>query len=110
MSEKYPSKHWIQRFLKQHPEVKLGRPSGLDPKDTQMFNYTVVKEHFERLDAVLKEHGIPWENQYQIKGGGLELATFIEYVCTDGTSLVPGFIFAGSTIDQEATEIDLRIR
>ncbi|KAG2073335.1 hypothetical protein BDR04DRAFT_1011127 [Suillus decipiens] len=105
-----------------------------------MFNYTVVKEHFERLDAVLKEHGIPWENmynmdkkgiqlgggrksngrkfffsqsdrqQYQIKGGGLELITVIECVYADGTSLVPGFIFAGSTIDREATEVNPRIR
>jgi hypothetical protein len=73
MSEKYPSKHWIQRFLKQHPEVKLGRPSGLDPKHTQMFNYTVVKEHFERLDAVLKEHGIPWENVYNMDEKGIQL-------------------------------------
>jgi hypothetical protein len=38
-----------------------------------MFNYTVVKEHFERLDAVFKEHGIPWENVYNMDEKGIQL-------------------------------------
>ncbi|KAI6036046.1 hypothetical protein BKA83DRAFT_49671, partial [Pisolithus microcarpus] len=29
---RYPSENWIYRFLKCHPEVKLRRPSGIDPK------------------------------------------------------------------------------
>jgi hypothetical protein len=28
-----PGKAWVRRFLKRHPTLKLGKPSGLDPKD-----------------------------------------------------------------------------
>jgi hypothetical protein len=27
-----PGKNWIARFLKRHSSIKLGKPSGLDPK------------------------------------------------------------------------------
>ena len=30
-----PSESWIRAFLGRHPEVTLGRPSGLDPKRAQ---------------------------------------------------------------------------
>ncbi|KAG2061174.1 hypothetical protein BDR06DRAFT_844379, partial [Suillus hirtellus] len=38
LTKKIPGKNWIQRFLKRHPVIKLGRPSGLDPKRAQCFN------------------------------------------------------------------------
>ncbi|KAL4066801.1 hypothetical protein J3A83DRAFT_4190036 [Scleroderma citrinum] len=47
--------------------------------------------------------------QYQIKGGSLELVTIIECVCADGTSLLPGFIFSGGTVDKWWTKIDPQI-
>src|SRR5258708_3047825 len=32
-----PGKQWITRFLARHPSIKLGKPSGLDPKRAQCF-------------------------------------------------------------------------
>ncbi|KIN92916.1 hypothetical protein M404DRAFT_17369 [Pisolithus tinctorius Marx 270] len=103
MCQKYPSVKWIDRFVQRHPEVALHHPSGIDPKRAQGFNYTIVKKHFEDLESLLKQHDILWEN---IKGGSLDLVTVIESVCADGTSLHPGFIFAGGVIDRESTEVD----
>ncbi len=37
-----PSLSWIRRFLLRHPTLKLGKPSGLDPKRAQCFNKTTV--------------------------------------------------------------------
>ncbi|KAG2050498.1 hypothetical protein BDR06DRAFT_867889, partial [Suillus hirtellus] len=38
LCKKMPSRAWIYRFLKWHPSIKLGWPSGLDPKHGQCFN------------------------------------------------------------------------
>ncbi|KIK12878.1 hypothetical protein PISMIDRAFT_38416, partial [Pisolithus microcarpus 441] len=46
---------------------------------------------------------------YQIKGRSLELVTVIECVSADGGNLMPGFIFAGTVIDKESTEVDPNI-
>jgi hypothetical protein len=46
---KRPSRFWVQSFLSRHPQLKLGRPSGLDPKHAQAFNPATVKHHFELL-------------------------------------------------------------
>ncbi|KAG6816620.1 hypothetical protein H0H87_004467, partial [Tephrocybe sp. NHM501043] len=35
---KKPSQSWIVFFLRRHPDIKLGKPSGLDPKRAQAFN------------------------------------------------------------------------
>lgn len=120
-----PSKRWYRRFLARHPDIKLGKPSGLDPKRAQSFNRAAVDEHFRTLRHVLDTLQIPWENVYNMdekgcqRGGGrkqsfikyfvprnrrpkyrrrsanLELVTVIECVCADGSSLTPGFVFAG---------------
>ncbi|KAH7922725.1 DDE-domain-containing protein, partial [Leucogyrophana mollusca] len=126
-----PSRNWLYRFLGRHPEIKLGRPSGLDPKRGQYFNRTAVKNHFDLLREVMEEHNIPWENVYNMDekgcqhGGGrgqsrlkhlisrqkrshykfrsdnLELVTVIECVCADGTNLQPGFVFSGKQFSPE---------
>ncbi|KAG2084373.1 uncharacterized protein F5147DRAFT_797523, partial [Suillus discolor] len=64
------------RFLHRHPSIKLGRPSGLDPKRGQCFNKTTVEDHFKLLREIMEELGIPWENVYNMdekgcqRGGG----------------------------------------
>jgi len=128
---KTPSKQWYRRFLSRHPDLRLGKPSGLDPKRAQCFNRTQVDNHFRQLGQVLDERDIPIENIYNMdekgcqRGGGrhlrtikyfiprsrrphyklrssnLELVTIIECVCADGTSLDPGFIFAGEKFHPE---------
>ncbi|KIK92326.1 hypothetical protein PAXRUDRAFT_147597, partial [Paxillus rubicundulus Ve08.2h10] len=109
----------------------------------QAFNYSTVKDFFEKLRTLLEEHNIPWENiynmdkkgiqlgggrksngwefffscndrwHYHIKGGSLELdltsVTVIKCVCVDGLSLLPGFVFTGSSIGKESTEVDPHI-
>ena len=115
-------KNWVYRFLKRHPELKLGKPSGLDPKRAQAFNETVVRIHFEELKKALypgikpsnlynmDEKGcqrgggrrIPNQKfiicngkhaQYRVQSANLELITIIECVAVDGTHIKPGFIF-----------------
>ncbi|KAG2065125.1 hypothetical protein BDR04DRAFT_1108961, partial [Suillus decipiens] len=74
--QRTPSKNWIYHFLKQNPSIKLGQPSGLDPKWGQCFNQTTVEDHFKLLGEIMEELGIPWENVYNMdekgcqRGGG----------------------------------------
>lgn len=56
---KKPSRNWIPLFLCRHPEIKLGKPSGLDLKQAQAFNHQVVWHHFDLLKKVIKDNGIP---------------------------------------------------
>ncbi|EJF55491.1 DDE-domain-containing protein, partial [Dichomitus squalens LYAD-421 SS1] len=119
------NRKWVYRFLQRHPGLKLGRPSGLDPKRAQAFNRPVVKDHFRQLENLIKSFNIPWSHVYNMdekgiqRGGGrrlqnikyfvprgrrtsyklrsasLELVTIIECVCADGSNIMPGFIFSG---------------
>ncbi|PCH39789.1 hypothetical protein WOLCODRAFT_67882, partial [Wolfiporia cocos MD-104 SS10] len=100
------------------------------------FNYPVVMDHFQKLDNILKHHGIPWENiynmdekeiqlgggwksngrifffsqgdqqQFKIRGGSLELITVIECISANGKNIAPRLIFQGSYIDPECAEVD----
>ena len=131
-----PGRTWIWRFLQRHPEIKLQKPSGLDPKRARAFNYATVNDYFEKLSKVIKDNDIPWENIYNMDekgvqlGGGrkgdgrkyfysreergcymirsanLELVTIIESCCADGTAFKPGFVFAGKTIEGENIDVD----
>jgi hypothetical protein len=112
---KRPSNSWIRRFLKRHPDLCLGRPSGLDPKRAQAFNPATVKDYFNLLKEYIDRYDIPWENiynmdekgiqlgggrkgtrqkfffsrgkkeHYKVQSGDLELVTVIEAICADGT-------------------------
>ena len=120
-----PSDKWTRGFLGWHPEIKLGRPSGLDPKHAQAFNKSTIHKHFCKLHQLIQKHDIPVENMYNMdekgcqRGGGckgsnqkclipcrhcpkymscstnLELITMIEFVCADGMALLPGLVFSG---------------
>ena len=115
-------KNWVYRFLARHPELKLGKPSGLDPKRAQAFNETTVKIFYEELTRALYP-GIKPSNlynmdekgcqrgggrrirnqkfiicngklvQYRVQSANLELTTIIECVSADGAHIKPGFIF-----------------
>ena len=136
---KKPSWQWIPFFLARHPTLKLGKPTGLDPKRGQAFNRTIVVCHFDLLEKFLNKKGIPWENvynmdekgcqrggrhklsawkyfvprgrqsNYKVRSGNLELVTIIECVCADGTNLLPGFVFQGKEFMPEWFEVDPRI-
>jgi len=136
---KKPSKSWIIYFLRRHPEIRLGKPSGLDPKRAQAFNKPTVHKHFDLLLEIIRKYEIPIQNIYNMdekgcqRGGGrknsnrkyfvhrsrrpkyrahsgnLELVTIIECVCADGTYLLPGFVFSGKEFAREWFEVDNNI-
>jgi hypothetical protein len=123
---KRPGSSWVRTFSTRHPEIKLARPSGLDPKRGQAFNRPVVERYFKLLSDLIDKHNIPPERRYNMdekgcqRGGGrkmqqqkyfvardrrpkykhrsdnLELVTIIESVCADGSALTPGFVFSGT--------------
>jgi hypothetical protein len=133
---KKPSKSWIVYFLRRHSTIKLGKPSGLDPKRAQAFNKPTVHKHFDLLLEIIRKHEIPIEcvynmdekgcqrgggrkhtNQkyfvqrsrrpkYRARSGHLELTTIIECVCADGTDLLPGFVFSGKEFAPEWFQVD----
>lgn len=122
---KRPGKGWVGCFLKQHPEIKLGKPSGLDPKQAQAFNKPTITCHFELLEAIIQKYEIPQENiynmdekgvqcgggckaqaqkflvpcnrhpKYRLQSANLELVTIVGCVAADGGFLSPGIIFQG---------------
>lgn len=134
-----PGESWIRGFLERHPEIRLGKPSGLDPKRAQAFNKPTARKHFDQLRQLIQKHDIPNENIYNMdekgcqRGGGrrgsgrkcfvprrrrpqyksrsanLELITIIECVCADGTSLLPGFVFSGKEFCPEWFAVNPKI-
>ncbi|EDR03047.1 uncharacterized protein LACBIDRAFT_307607 [Laccaria bicolor S238N-H82] len=46
---------------------------GLDPKRAQAFNYTALNDHFVKLEKVIKDNDIPWENIYNMDKKGIQL-------------------------------------
>ena len=120
-----PGTTWVRHFLSRHPEIVLGKPLGLDPKRAQAFNKPTVKRHFQLLEAIIKKHGIPPENlynmdekgvqcgggrkaqaqkyvvprskrpKYKLRSANLELITIVDCVAADGGYLSPGIIFEG---------------
>ncbi|RPD59929.1 DDE-domain-containing protein, partial [Lentinus tigrinus ALCF2SS1-6] len=130
-----PSRKWLSRFLARHKELKLGKPSGLDPKRAQAFNEATVEHHFELLRQVMEEHNIPWAHvynmdekgiqrgrrngeqekyilhrserpMYKLRSANLELVMVIECVRADGESLKPAFIFPGKGFHKEWFDVD----
>ena len=126
LCDRKPGESWVRQFLARHPmSIKLGKPSGLDPKRAQAFNKATVERHFILLESIIKENEIPPENIYNMdekgvqRGGGrkaqakkyiisrnrrpkyklrsanLELVTIVECVAADGGYLSPGIIFEG---------------
>lgn len=113
-----PSRKWVYRFLKRHPDCTFKRPAGLEAKRARAFNFPVVNDHFEKLQRIIGEHTIPacnfWNadeigiqlaggrkgspemylyahsdtSQYKIQGDDLELISVIEVICADGTATV----------------------
>ena len=128
---KMPCERWVEAFLKRNPEVRLGKPSGLDPSRAWAFNKPVVSRHFELLAAIITKDDVPVENiynmdekgcqlgggrkanmhkylvprnrrpRYKKRSGNLDLITIIECVGADGDSLRPGFVFSGKEFSAE---------
>ena len=134
---KLPTRSWTRSLLARWPSIKLGKPSGLDPKRANCFNKPTVMRYARVVDAIVTLFRIPIENYYNMdekgcqRGGGrkassrkyfvprdrrpsyrarsanLELVTIIECVCVDGTALLPGFVFSGKEFCSEWFDVDV---
>ncbi|KAJ7623778.1 hypothetical protein FB45DRAFT_1006077 [Roridomyces roridus] len=92
---KTPGSHWVVKFLRWHPDVTLGRPTGLDPQRAydvpplkeeilqsdcgrlqraRAFNPANVKVHFELLSKELIHEGrpVPLRNIYNMDEIGIQ--------------------------------------
>lgn len=70
----YPGKNWSRRFIKRHPILNLGKPSGLDPKRANNFNEPTIKDYFRlRKELDDKYSGIPPEHQWNMDEKGIQL-------------------------------------
>ncbi|KAJ2987774.1 hypothetical protein NUW54_g9326 [Trametes sanguinea] len=126
-----PNRKWVYRFLARHPQIRLGRPSGLAPERAQAFNRTNVADHFAKLKELIKRYKIPWNHiynmdekgiqvgghgrirkikyfvrrgrrtNYKIRSSSLELVTVVECVCADGSTIQPGIIFSGERLSTD---------
>jgi hypothetical protein len=130
-TRKLPGKMWVYSLMDRRQDLKLKRPTGLDPVRAQCFNPASVKGHFQLLETLLRDKDIPWENVYNMDekglqlGGGrkldgtrylysgeqrvcvktqkasLELVTAIECVAADGSILEPCLVFPGTNVLHE---------
>ncbi|KAF9506938.1 hypothetical protein BS47DRAFT_1265743, partial [Hydnum rufescens UP504] len=70
----FPGKNWVSRFLELHKKkIQYCRTAALDPKHAQCFNYATVHDYFNKLKALLDEHGIPLENIYNMDEKGCQM-------------------------------------
>jgi hypothetical protein len=125
-----PGKKWRKLFKLRHPDLDFLNPCPLGPKRSQAFNPTTTKNHFREL-AEAKEgvqlclvvninemglqHGgsqkcLGWQIAFtadnatccQRRSDNLELTTVIDSMCADGFALVPGFVFSGKNMYEDA--------
>ncbi|KAJ7462593.1 hypothetical protein FB451DRAFT_1404380 [Mycena latifolia] len=71
---KIPGLHWLDCFLRRHPDCSTGHPLGLDPKRAQAFNPMNVKAHFNWLEKEFANDGrpIPARNIYNMDKVGIQ--------------------------------------
>lgn len=125
ISGKQPSLSYIDRYISKNEHLVMRKPTGIDPKRAQAFNWPSVEHHFQLLQSAVKENNIPPSNWYnmdekgiQISGGrkgssrkficgrkqrasirlrssNLELVTVVECISANGEALPPSFILSG---------------
>jgi hypothetical protein len=69
-----PSRRWIYRFLRRHPDCTLGRPA-LDSKRAHAFNFATAQKHFSIFQEALDNNGnpIPASNIYKFDEIGIQI-------------------------------------
>ena len=67
-------KCWMRQFRKCHPELVTSKPAKLDPKWAKNFNETIVKDYFEKWEALNTEYGgIPPEHIWNMDEKGIQM-------------------------------------
>ena len=67
-----PGVNWVRRFLARTPHLKLGKPSGLDPKRAQAFNKTTVDDHNRAVARMFSEGHVKSKNVYNMDEKGIQ--------------------------------------
>jgi hypothetical protein len=74
ISGKEPGKHWVDRLLARHPELRPSRPSGLDPKRAAHMNKAVIMDYMAKLRDIDEEYdGIPPGHYWNMDEKGVQL-------------------------------------
>lgn len=74
MTGSIPGKTWHQHFECRHPELKLSRPSGLDPKRAQNFNKAAITHYFELCQKLKDDHpDLPPEHMWNMDEKGIQM-------------------------------------
>ncbi|KAF8583755.1 hypothetical protein K439DRAFT_1347843 [Ramaria rubella] len=67
-------KNWVSRFLQKHQmALPAAKGQGLDLKHAQVFNPTMVGDHFKQLVEMIQEFDVPLENVYNWDEKGIQL-------------------------------------
>ena len=117
--------HWIQRFLKRHPEYHVRRKRAIDIERLQAVDKTVVERWFEDYRHQVALHGICPEDIYNFDETGFQIGvgkdqwivtreprkkifngattnresvTVVECVSTDGYACPPVIILSGKQV------------
>ena len=67
-----PGVNWVCCFLACTPGLKLGKPSGLDPKRAQAFNKTTVDDHNKAVAKMFAEDHVKTKNVYNMDEKGIQ--------------------------------------
>jgi 4-hydroxybenzoate polyprenyltransferase len=66
-------KRWIQRFLKRHPELETQLTRSIEHSRIKYVSEELVKNFFDKLQFLIKEHDIRPENIYNHDETGISL-------------------------------------
>jgi len=107
-----PGRTWVYSLMGRHQDLKLKRPSGLDPIRAQCFNpawenvYNMDEKGLQlgggrRLDSTRYLYSSEQRICVKTQKASLELVTAIECVAADGSILRPCMVFPGTSVLHE---------
>ncbi|CAG8822335.1 20494_t:CDS:1, partial [Cetraspora pellucida] len=79
-AEKGPGQAWWERFMKDHPDLSFRIPQALTEARAQRANATIVKDHFNKLGQVIKEHSLTADRIWNMDETGFSLSPKVQKV------------------------------
>ena len=75
ISGKEVGKKWHEKFERRHPELRLSKPSKLDPKRAKHFNEAIISDYFDKLEELHSRYpgGIPAEHVWNMDEKGVQM-------------------------------------
>jgi DDE superfamily endonuclease len=75
-----PSKDWWHRFMNDHPELSFRVPQALTAARAQRGNPVIVRDHFAKLEKILKDYELAPEQIWNMDETGFNIASRLEKV------------------------------